>query len=134
MSGRPGVPAGTELEARRADHRTVGLRDSQPPRAGTVDRAAPAFHASEQWRVTWPSSQKPAPADDGASEGQEGIMGGRVTSPADAQPAEVVQPGEGALHDPQPAPQPGAVLGPAAGDHGLDAAARHSERRYFSWS
>jgi hypothetical protein len=46
-----------------------------------------------------------------------------VAFPADAQAAEVVQPGEGALDHPAPAAEPGAVLGLAAGDDGLDAAA-----------
>ena len=41
---------------------------------------------------------------------------------ADEQSFEVVQPGEGALDDPAVAAQPGAVLGLAARDHGLDPA------------
>ena len=42
---------------------------------------------------------------------------------ADEQPFELVQPGEGAFHDPAVAAEPGAVLGAAAGDLGRDAAA-----------
>src|SRR3954453_9457780 len=45
-----------------------------------------------------------------------------VAFPADPEPAEVVQPGEGALTDPAPAAQPRAVLGATAGDDRLDAA------------
>ena len=41
---------------------------------------------------------------------------------ADEESATVVEPGEGALDDPAVASEPGAVLGLAAGDHGLDAA------------
>jgi hypothetical protein len=41
---------------------------------------------------------------------------------ARAQPAEVVQVGEGAFDDPALAPEAGAVCDAAAGDHGLDAA------------
>jgi len=39
---------------------------------------------------------------------------------ADEQPFEVVQPGEGALDDPASTPEPGAMLGLAAGDLGCD--------------
>jgi hypothetical protein len=42
---------------------------------------------------------------------------------ADEQPAELVQPGEGALDHPAEAAEPGAVSGVASCDHGLDAAA-----------
>ena len=52
---------------------------------------------------------------------------------ADEQPLEVVEPGEGALDDPAGAAEPGAVLGLAAGDLGLDPRLR-SSRRYLSWS
>ena len=41
---------------------------------------------------------------------------------ADEQSAAVVEPGEGAFDDPAVAAESGAVLGLAAGDHGLDAA------------
>jgi hypothetical protein len=43
-----------------------------------------------------------------------------ATVVADEQPFEVVQPGEGALDDPAGAAEPGAVLGLAARDLGLD--------------
>jgi hypothetical protein len=46
-------------------------------------------------------------------------MDDEVAFPADPQPAEVVQPREGALDDPAPAAEPGAVLGLAAGDDRL---------------
>ena len=45
----------------------------------------------------------------------------RVTLPTDAQPSELVKPGEAALHDPALRTEPGAVLLSASGDHGLDA-------------
>ena len=41
---------------------------------------------------------------------------------ADKQSLELVEPGEGALNDPARAAQAGAMLGPAAGDLGLDPA------------
>ena len=41
---------------------------------------------------------------------------------ADEQPLEVMQPGEGALDDPADTAEPGAVLGPAAGDLRADPA------------
>jgi len=41
---------------------------------------------------------------------------------ADEQPLEVMQPGEGALNDPAGAAEPGAMLGPAAGDLRCDPA------------
>jgi hypothetical protein len=44
-----------------------------------------------------------------------------VTLPADAKPAELVQPGEAALHDPALGAEPRAVLFAAPGDQGLDA-------------
>jgi hypothetical protein len=44
-----------------------------------------------------------------------------VAFPADAEPPEVVQPGERALHNPAHAAESGAVLGTAAGDHWFDA-------------
>jgi hypothetical protein len=45
-----------------------------------------------------------------------------VAFPADPEAPEVVQPREGALDHPAPAAQPGAVLGPPAGDQRLDTA------------
>ena len=50
-------------------------------------------------------------------------MHNRVAFPADAQAAVVVQPREGTLDDPTPAPEPLAVLGLPAGDDRFDAAA-----------
>jgi hypothetical protein len=41
---------------------------------------------------------------------------------ADQEAAAVVEPGEGAFDDPALATKAGAMLGPAAGDHGFDAA------------
>jgi hypothetical protein len=45
-----------------------------------------------------------------------------VALPADAEPAELVKPGEAALHDPALGAQPRAVVLAASGDQGLDAA------------
>ena len=56
-----------------------------------------------------------------------------VAFPASPEAAEVVQPGEGALDDPAPAAEPGAVVGAATGDDRLTPRA-HSARRYLSWS
>jgi hypothetical protein len=46
----------------------------------------------------------------------------RVTLPAGAKPSELVQPGEGALHDPALGAKAGAVLLATPGDQRLDAA------------
>jgi hypothetical protein len=45
-----------------------------------------------------------------------------VTLPADAEPAELVQPGEAALHDPALGAEPGAVVLTTPGDQGSDPA------------
>jgi hypothetical protein len=45
-----------------------------------------------------------------------------VTLPADAEPSELVQPGEAALHHPTLGAQPRSVVLTAPGDQGLDAA------------
>lgn len=45
----------------------------------------------------------------------------RVTLPADAEPAELVKPGEAALHDPALSAKARAVVLTASGDQGLDA-------------
>ena len=52
----------------------------------------------------------------------EGKVQVRVALPADSKPAELVQPGEGALDDPALGAESRAVLFAAAGDQGLDAA------------
>ena len=46
-----------------------------------------------------------------------------VALPADAEPSELVQPGEAALHDPALATEPRTVFFAASGDQGLDAPA-----------
>ena len=74
-----------------------------------------------------------SPADDGASEGEEGFVDVVADLPADAQPAEPVQQRDGPLHDPAVVAQAGAVRGAAAGDHRLHAVAQ-TRRRYLSWS
>ena len=61
-------------------------------------------------------------ADHGAAEQHECHVQLRRALVADPQPAQVVQPREGALHDPAFFAEPGAVLGAASGDHGLHAA------------
>jgi hypothetical protein len=59
---------------------------------------------------------QPTPADDGAGEAEEGFVDVVADLPADAQPAEPVQQGDGLLHDPAVGAQARAVLGGAAGD------------------
>ena len=61
-------------------------------------------------------------ADHGAAEQHERHVQAGIALVADPEPAQVVQPGEGALHDPAFFAEPGAVLGAASGDHGLHAA------------
>lgn len=58
-------------------------------------------------------------ADHGAAEQHERHVQAGITLVADPQPAQVVQPGEGALHDPAFPAEPRAVLGVAPSDHGL---------------
>lgn len=50
----------------------------------------------------------------------EGEVEVGVALPADAEPSELVQPGEAALHDPALATEPRAVLFAAPGDQGLN--------------
>jgi hypothetical protein len=61
-------------------------------------------------------------ADEAAADGEEGFVDFVFAVVADEQSFEVVEPGEGAFDDPAVAAKPGAVLGAAARDHGLDAA------------
>lgn len=56
-----------------------------------------------------------APADECASEGEEGSVDVIADLPADPYPAEPVKMGEGALNDTVLGTEPGAVLGTAAG-------------------
>ena len=93
--------------ARAGDLMGLGLA-ARPVRAR--DRRRPGLGVAEA-----------ALANHGAAEQHEGQMRLVVTFVADAQPARVVQVREGPLDDPPLAPQPGAVIGPAPGDHGLDA-------------
>jgi hypothetical protein len=64
---------------------------------------------------------EPTPADDGASEGEEGFVDVVADLPADAQAAEPVQQGDGLLDHPAVSSAAGAVRGAAAGDDRLDA-------------
>src|SRR5512142_2368753 len=73
-----------------------------------------------KWRV--PQS---APADDGAGEAEEGFVDVVADLPADAQPAEPVQQGDGLLDDPAVHAQPGTVLCVTAGDHRGDPGLPH---------
>jgi hypothetical protein len=61
-------------------------------------------------------------ADHGAAEQHECHVQAGIALVADPQSAQVVQPGEGALHDPAFLAEPRTVLGVAPGDHGLHAA------------
>jgi hypothetical protein len=63
------------------------------------------------------------PADQAAGEGEEAFVDVAATVGADEESAAVVEPGEGALDDPAALTEAGAVVGLAAGDDGLDAAA-----------
>jgi len=61
-------------------------------------------------------------ADHGAAEQHKCHVQPGIALVADPQPAQVVQPREGALHDPAFFAKPRAVLCAASGDHGLHAA------------
>lgn len=61
-------------------------------------------------------------ADHGAAEQHERHVQAGIALVADPQPAQVVQPREGALHDPAFLAEARAVLGAASSDHGLHAA------------
>lgn len=61
------------------------------------------------------------PADECASEGEEGFVDVVAYLPADPQAAEPVQVGERALHDPALGAQAGAMLGAASCDQRLHA-------------
>ncbi len=60
------------------------------------------------------------PADEAAGEGEEAFVDVVAAVCADEQPAAVVEPGEGALHDPTVAAESGSVLGLAASDQRLE--------------
>ena len=60
-------------------------------------------------------------ADQAAGEVEQGLMGLGGAFVADVESPVLVQPGEGALDDPAPAAEPGAVLGRPARDHWCDA-------------
>ena len=62
-----------------------------------------------------------APADDGAADGREGFVDVVADLPADAQPPEPVQQGDGLFHDVPVFAQPRAVGDAAAGDDRADA-------------
>jgi hypothetical protein len=62
------------------------------------------------------------PTDQGAAEGQERFVDLRQPLIPDAQPTELVQPGERALHDPTILTQAAAMRRAALGQHGGDAA------------
>ena len=74
-----------------------------------------------------------SPADDAAGEAEEGFVDVVADLPADAQPAEPVQQGDGLFDDPAVDAQAGAVLGAAAGDDRGDPAVS-GPARYLSWS
>jgi hypothetical protein len=72
-------------------------------------------------------------ADHGAAEQHECHVQAGIALVADPQPAQVVQPGEGALYDPAflPSPEPCSVLRLAITGF---TPRFHSSRRYLSWS
>jgi hypothetical protein len=61
-----------------------------------------------------------SPADEAAAEGEEALVDLGAAVIADEQTAELVQPGEGAFHDPAVTAEAGAVLGLATRDERLD--------------
>ena len=65
---------------------------------------------------------QPPEADKAARDREEGLVDVCAAVVADEQPLELVEPGEGALDDPAGASEPGAVLGLASCDLGLDSA------------
>jgi hypothetical protein len=100
-------------------------RDRRPHASATVDQRARACLRSTATRRGWAraSPLEPSPADERASEGQQRAVQAGVAFPADAEPAEVVQPGKRPLDHPPHAPESRAVLGGAPRDRRLDAAA-----------
>ena len=62
----------------------------------------------------------PSPADEAAGEREEGFVDVVAPVGPDQESPAVVEPGEGALHDPALTADAGAVLGLAAGDDRLD--------------
>lgn len=61
-----------------------------------------------------------APADEAAGEAEERFVDLGAAVVADEQTAALVEPGEGAFHDPAFAAESGAVLALAAGEDGFD--------------
>ena len=79
------------------------------------------------------SGFEPTPADDGGAESEEGLMDVVADLPADPQPAEPVQQGDGLLDHPAIPSTAGAVAGAAAVMTGSIRRAR-TRARYLSWS
>ena len=99
------------------------LRDQRPDRFCAdhgAARARPTAGIPLRTRITM--RLEPPEADEAAAEREERFVDLVPAVVADEQSLEVVQPGEGALDDPAVAAEPGAVLGLAAGDLGLDPA------------
>jgi hypothetical protein len=78
-------------------------------------------------------SLEASPADECASEGEEGFVDVVAYLPADPQAAEPVQVGERAFHDPALGAESGAVLGAPAAMTGFTPRSQ-TRRRDFSWS
>ena len=74
-------------------------------------------------RVAARSPLEASPADQCASKAQERLVNARIAFPADAEPAEVVQPGKGPLHHPTNSSESRAVLGSPPCDSWIDSAA-----------
>jgi hypothetical protein len=107
--------------------RTAGV-----PRGTIGSRVAPAsagkrglrawFRATRERRPLHVQRWRASPADQCASEVQQRAVQAGLAFPADAEPAEVVQPRERPLHNPADASETRAMLGGAPRDHRLHAA------------
>ena len=113
---------GCERVCGRVAHACCGRGPSVPRRA-IGSHAAPAFACIRAADLVVASRSDVSPADQRASQAQERIVQAGVAFPADAEPAEVVQPGERPLHHPAHPAESGAVLGTAPRDHWFDASA-----------
>src|SRR6185312_1002898 len=111
-------PDAADLE--RIASRGPGRRSLRGHAVQMLERASPTRSApgwlSALEVLTKCEVPQPTPADDGAGEAEEGFVDVVADLPADAQPAEPVQQGDGLLHDPAVDAQARAVLGGAAGD------------------
>src|SRR4051812_16622116 len=125
MSGAPRLMRGSRSQ--RTSTRRPPARDRLAPRSlhrweDSSDAVAiESMHTSSD--LGRASLSDMPPADQRASEAQERVVQAGVAFPADAEPAEVVQPGERSFHHPAHAAESRAVVGAAAGDPRFHASA-----------